>query len=352
MYTKEMLAKYDYFNDADLTFVLDSLTGVISRQYILDFARKLVNEKVPFAMCMMDLDNFKYINDSYGHKAGDICLKTIAEGLVNSIGEDGLVGRFGGDEFIILYLKSNAYEDVHLLFEHLYGEGGAVRRFLYIENVRVFITATTGSASFPKDASDYNELFLKMDKALYRGKSKGRNCYIIYVHDKHKNIVIREKADGSAVERFNSAVRLFDIYKNENNIIKFTLDYLYSELHCSGAYFLTPEGKIYSNKDDNYKTTGYLIRPHIEMLLKDDKVFYETPLTKYKAEDPILRDFLESRAIQSILIVRLETFNLLNGFILIYENEITRVWQENEVTLVMYVSALLELQLSYRKKGI
>ena len=52
-------------------------------------------------MCMMDLDNFTYINDNYGHKAGDICLKTIAENLRVCVGEDWLVGHFGGDEFII-----------------------------------------------------------------------------------------------------------------------------------------------------------------------------------------------------------------------------------------------------------
>ena len=102
MYTSKDLEKYEYFNGSDINFLLDSLTGVISRQYILDFVKNLV--ETPFAMCMMDLDNFTYINDNYGHKAGDICLKTIAENLRVCVGEDGLVSRFGGDEFIILLL--------------------------------------------------------------------------------------------------------------------------------------------------------------------------------------------------------------------------------------------------------
>ncbi len=341
-----------WLKNEDPEYVLDSLTGVISRHFICKIAQGLVADNVPFTMIILDLDNFKSINDSYGHLSGDFILKTVGRLLVKYYAGKIYVGRYGGDELLLLLPNITEYDDVHKFLEGLYEKDKIFRRYYNDAGRDIYLTATSGCASFPADGRTYNEVFNKADKALYRGKTKGRNCYIIYVHDKHKNIVIREKADGSAVERFNSAVRLFDIYKNENNIIKFTLDYLYSELHCSGAYFLTPEGKIYSNKDDNYKTTGYLIRPHIEMLLKDDKVFYETPLTKYKAEDPILRDFLESRAIQSILIVRLETFNLLNGFILIYENEITRVWQENEVTLVMYVSALLELQLSYRKKGI
>ena len=129
MYTEDDLKKYKYFDGAELNFVLDSLTGVISRQYILDMARHLVNEKVPFAMCMMDLDNFKYINDSFGHEAGDKCLRIIADNLVRVTGDEGLVGRFGGDEFIILYLKSSKYDDVHDFFAKMYdADLGAVRR--------------------------------------------------------------------------------------------------------------------------------------------------------------------------------------------------------------------------------
>ena len=229
MYTVEDLNKYNYFKDADLNYVLDSLTGVISRQYILDFARMLVDSNTPFAMCMMDLDNFKYINDSYGHDAGDKCLSTVAENLRTFTGEDGLVGRFGGDEFIILYLKSNKYQDIHDFFAGLFGPDGAVRRSIYIDTVRVFITATVGSASFPLDADTYNDLFLKMDKALYRGKSKGRNCYIIYVHEKHKDIVVHERGTNSLLEKIQ---KLDAVIKNttKENYIKEMLSNLFLDL--------------------------------------------------------------------------------------------------------------------------
>ena len=133
MYKIEDLTKYEYFKGADINFVLDSLTGVISRQYILDFARYLIYKKVEFAMCMIDLDNFKYINDSYGHSAGDICLKDIGENLIRCVGSDGLVGRFGGDEFIIIYLKSNKYDDIHYFLSEVYGENGAVRKRILLK---------------------------------------------------------------------------------------------------------------------------------------------------------------------------------------------------------------------------
>lgn len=340
MYTKEMLAKYDYFNDADLTFVLDSLTGVISRQYILDFARKLVNEKVPFAMCMMDLDNFKYINDSYGHKAGDICLKTIAEGLVNSIGEDGLVGRFGGDEFIILYLKSNAYEDVHLLFEHLYGEGGAVRRFLYIENVRVFITATTGSASFPKDASDYNELFLKMDKALYRGKSKGRNCYIIYVHEKHKDIVVSERGTNSLLSKVHDVKLLIETSPNDI-VIEKALDYIQKTAHPANSFFVYKNNYVKNSKDNTeyyFGRNSYFI---LDKMVGDKEILPSSNPKDIKDRYPDTAEYIDTNKIHAFVVARVSNY----GFIVLYENSVTRMWQDYDLVLLSYIATLLSYKL-------
>lgn len=128
MYKIEDIKKYDYFKNADENFILDSLTGVIARQYILDFAKHLIKNQIPFAMAMIDLDNFKSINDNYGHHVGDLCLKYTAEGIEKVVGDKGLVGRFGGDEFIILYLKANDYNSIHDFFDTLYYDNGPLRK--------------------------------------------------------------------------------------------------------------------------------------------------------------------------------------------------------------------------------
>ncbi len=338
---------FDSLKDEDKEYFFDSLTKVISRQFIIKIAQKLIDNKTPFTMMILDLDNFKQVNDSFGHLSGDFILESIGEGLVKYFSDKAYIGRYGGDEFIIILPKIVDYDDVHIFLEGLFERDKVFRRF-YNDGVRdIYITATLGCAKFPMDSTDYEELFNKADKALYRGKSKGRNCYIIYVHEKHKDIVIHEKVEGSLIEHFNSVSRLFDLYKGKEEIIKHAMDYLYLQLHCTGAYFLTTDKKLISHNESKPKSTGTNFVPHLEILLNGDKIFYQTPLTKYKHDDSYLSDFIERQGIQAIMLSKIEAFGVLYGYIMISENKITRVWQESEIALLMYISSLLELQLMH-----
>ena len=340
---------FDALKEEDKEYFFDSLTKVVNRQFIIKIAQKLIDDKIPFTLMILDLDNFKQVNDSFGHLSGDFILESVGEGLIKYCSDKAYIGRYGGDEFIILLPKVVEYDDVHVFLEGLFERDKIFRRF-YNDGIRdIYITATLGCSKFPEDSNNYEDLFTKADKALYRGKSKGRNCYIIYLHEKHKDIVIHERVEGSLIEHFNSVSRLFDIYKGKDEIIKHTMDFLYSELHCSGTYFLTTDKRLISFNESKPKTTGVSYIPHLEFLLNGDKIFYESPLTKYKHDDLILSDYLEKKAIQSLMIAKLEAFDVLYGYIMITENKITRVWQESEIALLMYTSSLLEIQLMHLK---
>ena len=338
------LNEIKWLKDEDPDYIIDPLTHIINRKFILKIANGLVEDKTPFALMILDLDNFKQINDSYGHLAGDFILRSIGEALVNYYSKEIFIGRYGGDEILLLIPNLVNYEDIHLFLEGLYTKDKVLRKY-YNDGIRdIYLTASLGCATYPNDADNFEDLFSKADKALYRGKTKGRNCYIIYVEDKHKDIVVREKSEGSLIEHFKSATRIFDIYRDKK-YIKHMMDFLYSELHCSGAYFLTNKDEIISFKDEKAIKTDVDYKPHLEGLLRGDSIFYQTPLSKFKQNDKELRDFLEKRSIQSVLIVKLDTFGIFNGYIMLCEKEITRVWQESEIALVMYAASLLELKL-------
>lgn len=214
MYSADELRVYPYFEqllqDTSLDSIHDPQTELITRSCMLQFARDLIERNVDFTLAIMDLDNFKTVNDSNGHQVGDEVLSQVAEDLRRFVGADGVVGRFGGDEFMLIYLKSVDYDEVHDFFMRLYHSGRVFRRSVRAGDANTFVTATTGSVSFPKDSTDLDELLARADKALYRGKSKGRNCYIIYLPAKHEALEIPALSNHSLYETLLEVMAGFD----------------------------------------------------------------------------------------------------------------------------------------------
>ena len=340
-----------YIDTDDDELVVDQLTRVLNRNTIIRIAKGLIEDKTPFTLMILDIDNFKNINDSFGHLSGDFILKSVGMNLKELCYEKYYVGRYGGDEFLILIPNVKEYDDIHAILEKIYERNKIFRRYYNDGKRDIFVTATLGCATYPNDEEIYEKLFDKADKALYRGKTKGRNCYIIYVESKHKNIVVHEKAESSLISSFNSIKRIFDMDKGKNkeHIIKSIVDFLYSHLHCSNVYFLTEDRKYICNYRDDAKMVMYVYEPHLDMLLNGDTIFYKTPLTQYKKNDPALNDFINEKHIHSMMVSKLQTYDKNYGYLLICEKEITRIWQENEIALVMYVSSLLEMELMKSK---
>ncbi len=334
IYTLDDLKEYKFFNSLDTSALFDSLTGVISRQYILEFAKHLIQNKTPFSMCMIDIDNFKNINDTYGHNFGDIVLKDIANGLIKFVGKEGLVGRFGGDEFIIINLKAYNYDALHEFYTKMFECKYAIRREFEYEGIKIFITGTIGSATYPLDAQDYSDLFAKMDKALYRGKIKGRNCFIIYVHAKHKDIVVKERGTNSLIDQFTKVTQLMeteDSFKLTTDII----DYLYRILHPYNIMFINDKNYLWSGRDTKFyhydEEDAFSI---FDEMLKNKIFIASTKPEEIIKKYPATANFLKTRNVHTFILGRVGK----NGFIGLYENSITRIWQDNDLALLFFVA--------------
>lgn len=343
MYTKEDLAKYDYFKDVDINYALDSLTGVLSRPNILGFARHLVENNVEFMMGILDIDNFKLVNDNYGHKVGDGCLQQLGTNLAKFVGDDGLVGRFGGDEFIVIYFKATDYDSVRSYVEKMFNEGGIVRRKFKIDNLSFYVTATIGCASFPKDAKNYDELFLTIDKALYRGKTKGRNCFIIYVESKHKNIQVHMREQSSLVNMFNRISELAADNKFEpNQKLIHILDYITVALQITRSSVLFVDKTALSSGDGYNCNIDDECLNIFANLTANDTLFMPSGLFNL-AKHKKLVQFLADNKIITFMVCKIVINKKTFGYIVLFEDKITRIWQEKEAAVCLYLNKVIEL---------
>jgi len=159
---------------------LDGLTGIANRRYFEQFIenewRRAQREQWPLGVIMIDVDHFKEYNDLYGHLAGDDCLKKVAEalGVVNRAGD--LVARYGGEEFVVVV--SHTDRDGTLYIARAMQERVNKMALPHERSsVSPLVTISLGVAcTTPIDASEYMELVMASDQALYRAKQSGRNC--------------------------------------------------------------------------------------------------------------------------------------------------------------------------------
>jgi two-component system, cell cycle response regulator len=158
----------------------DPLTGLANRRLFADrMSMALVHarrNKSAMAVVYLDLDDFKQINDTMGHGAGDILLRMVAERLVATVREEDTVARLGGDEFILaLWHVSGADYAIRAALRAI----EAVSRPYVIEGTSVSITISAGVSIFPDHGEDAETLMKSADLALYEAKSSGRNAYRI-----------------------------------------------------------------------------------------------------------------------------------------------------------------------------
>ncbi len=139
--------------------------------------REIINDPAARgAFCIIDIDNFKQVNSSFGHVTGDAVIKNLANGLSHIFRSDDIVGRIGGDEFIVYMknvpnLRPLLHKTVHVQ-EHF-------RQTFEENNIKVSISCSIGIALFPKDGASYEELYRHADKALYRSKMS-KDTYNFY----------------------------------------------------------------------------------------------------------------------------------------------------------------------------
>ena len=167
---------------------VDDLTGVLAKGEVTRQIMTAIDVRKTknVSIAIIDVDYFKNVNDTYGHMMGDEVLRDVAQIIEKQVGRDGMVGRIGGDEFMVLFFDTPNLEETR-------GKVKSIKNAVKVAfpdgiEDRPKVTLSMGCSAYPKDADNYEDLFALADYSLYLAKNKGRDRYIIYSKDKHGSL--------------------------------------------------------------------------------------------------------------------------------------------------------------------
>ncbi|MEK6651363.1 MAG: diguanylate cyclase [Nitrospirota bacterium] len=172
--------KIKLFQETQRLALTDGLTGLYNVRFFYDMLNKEIARSrryhTLFSLILFDIDDFKIINDTHGHQAGDDVLRSVASTLKTVSRETDIVVRYGGEEFILM-LPSTPKHEALTLADRIREK---VEEFSYLGKETVKITMSGGVATFPEDAEDSKTLLYAADMAMYEAKGKGKKqvcCY-------------------------------------------------------------------------------------------------------------------------------------------------------------------------------
>ncbi|MEW8126115.1 MAG: GGDEF domain-containing protein, partial [Candidatus Thiodiazotropha endolucinida] len=180
LFAKNSVQKKQAFRKLQQYATTDDLTGLANRRELDKVALREFKRATRFtrhlSVLMLDLDHFKAINDTYGHKVGDSVLRHVADICVGSIRGQDFMARYGGEEFTILLPETNI-ENSSNLAQRICDQIAAMP---YQEGQQLIsITVSVGASEIEDGDIDFNDLLNRSDKALYEAKKRGRNQVVI-----------------------------------------------------------------------------------------------------------------------------------------------------------------------------
>ena len=219
---KSVVAKVIAERKVQLLAYRDNLTGLPNRLLFADRLEQAVmrfeRSRTSMALMLVDIDDFKLVNDSFGHEAGDKLIKAVGDLISKSLRRADTIARLGGDEFAVIIEGIDGPEDAISIADNL---TTILEHNVRLDDQETYTSASIGIAVFPGDGKDARTLLKNADTAMFRAKENGRHCFQFYKPEMSVSAMERLDLENSLKAAFENDEFLIhyqpviDIHKNE-----------------------------------------------------------------------------------------------------------------------------------------
>lgn len=200
----------------------DELTQLPNRKLLFKKCNDLIKDNRKFALIFVDLNKFKYINDVFGHSSGDQVLVEFSSRLKKCLKDKGIVSRYSGDEFIIIYSNYIGNNELEAFYNNV-----ILKEFkepiIFNNNKKIFMDFAAGVSVYPKDGKDFNDLINKSDFMMYSSKKNNKRAKLLFFNDVIYNEILEietMKEDLKYAVDNNEFVLYYQPIVDKNKVIK------------------------------------------------------------------------------------------------------------------------------------
>lgn len=334
---------------------MDTGIPVFNKKAITEYAKK------SFLTCpgrvhliILDLDDFKTINDTYGHMFGDEVLIKSANVIKETIGNAGIVGRIGGDEMLIVLTRienhaelRNMLRSIRTGIEWAYKKG----------NEQLRITCSMGVATYPDHGDDYEKIFQLADRMLYIAKNKGKNRYVIYTPELHDNAVSTESKSakaGSFETLRDDKTGVMQRLINEF-LIRKIVPYAAALSEIGYCFELDEIIMVYDGMrlSTTWNHEGYFNEIESSDYLNLEPAFFDSfdqnnilavnGIFNLEGKAPVFAGLLTERGVESAFFYKMVKNGNIFGYIMFAKKNHRQMWSEYDKTLLATVGKVIEL---------
>lgn len=332
----------------------------LNKKAITEYAKRTIHAagKHRVYIGIIDLDNFKTINDTFGHLFGDEVLRVAADIINKALGTRGMLGRIGGDELMIVVDQISDYTELRNLLRTIRTN---IEWAYKGKRDDIVTTCSIGISCYPDQGLSFEEVFEISDRMLYIAKEKGKNRYVIYTPGLHDNVAqldsMYSKPQDADVERLKAdrlgiLQRMVDDYllrkviTNEGMFREIGLGYDLQEILFvseENAFILqwVPEGTHY----DIDTVDAFYMDDELGQYFDAHGMYVMNNYSFIEGKSPAIADALKKRGVQTAIFYRLQHST---GYIMFARSNSRHLWSESETMAFAIIAKTLEVAIMNR----